>query len=144
MFENISWQSYWTLIAVLSIGYYLTVYLLYFRKGLANRFQTQNLSVEDLPKTSPSTFISDNENIDKAELQAQSCLDEINAFFEEKKKSKTDKNELLHGLHGIARKYSPLKDSPYSDTLSNITITQAESICSVHLGVDEVKAVWLE
>jgi hypothetical protein len=144
MFENISWQTYWTLVAVLSIGYYLAVYLLYFRKGLVGRFQTPNLSAENVTNTSPSSFIIDNESIDKAGLQAQSCLDEINAFFEAKKKSKTEKNELLYGLYGIAQKYSSLKDSPYSDTLSNIIVTQAQSICSVHLGVDEVKAVWLE
>ncbi|HTM93750.1 MAG TPA: hypothetical protein VL095_15115, partial [Flavisolibacter sp.] len=139
------WQTYWTAIAILSFAYYLTVYLLYFRKGLVSRFQTQNLPVEELTKTGLSSIIGNNhENIDKAELQAQSCFDEINAFFEEKKKSKTEKNELLYGLHGISRKYSSLKDSPYSDTLSNIMVTQSESICSVHLDVDEVKAVWLE
>lgn len=144
MFEHISWQTYWTLIAVLSTGYYLAVYLLYFRKGLVRRLQTQNLLAEDLTKASPSSSIINNENIDKAEPQAESCLDEINAFFEAKKKSKVEMNELLYGLHGIARKYSSLKDSPYSDMLSNIIVTQAQSICSVHLGVDEVKAVWLE
>jgi hypothetical protein len=144
MFENISWRTYWTLIAVLTIGYYLVVYLLYFRKGLINRVQTQNLHTEDVTKASLSSFIIDNKDTDKAELQAQSCLDEINAFFAAKKKFKTDKNELLYGLYGIAQKYSSLKDSPYSDTLSNIIVTQAQSICSVHLGVDEVKAVCLE
>jgi hypothetical protein len=144
MFENISWQTYWTAIVILSFAYYLTVYVLYFRKGLINRSQTQNLPAEHLTKSSPSSFTIDNESIDKAELQAQSCLDEINAFFEAKKKSKTEKNELLYGLHGIVQKYSSLKDSSYSDTLSNIIVTQAQSICSVHLGVDEVNAVWLE
>lgn len=145
MFQTISWQTYWTTIMILSIGYYLFIYLLYFRKGLMNGFQ--NLSAET-PITATTKSFSDNktdsENIDNEERPAQSCLDEINAFFEAKKKSKTVKSELLYGLHALVQKYPSLKASSYRNTLSNIMVTQAENICSVHLSADEVKSVWLE
>lgn len=134
---------YWTMVIVLSIVYYLSVYLLYFRKeaGVKSKRNAGSLfAVQTNQGVSCETERNQTPTVE--ELQAQSCLDEINAFFEARKKSKAVTLELIQGLHRIAQKYSSLKGSPFETALSNVMVIQAETICSVHLGVEEIKEVW--
>lgn len=143
MLHEISWQMYWTTIIVLSFVYYLSVYLLYFRKEAgvkSNRSIGSPLAMQTNERGSLEAESNHEPTVD--ELQAQSCLDEINAFFEAQKKSKAVTLELINGLHRIAQKYSSLKGSPFETALSNVMVIQAETICSVHLGVEEIMEVW--
>jgi hypothetical protein len=145
MFENISWQCYWTTIVLCSIVYYLSVYLLYFRKesGIHTK-QVGGSAVAVKTRESSSFCAEGGETATIEEKQEQSCLDEINAFFEAQKKSKAVKKELIYGLRGIVQKYFSLNGSPYQQALSNVMIMQAETICSVHLDDEEIKEVWLD
>lgn len=144
MFHQLSWQTYWTTIITLSVIYYLTVYLLYFRKEIGIRNKRQVVRIPTDVK-SPNLPVAESDEESTVEvMQAQSCLDEINAFFEAQKKSKVVKTELIYGLQGIAQKYFSLKNSPYRQALSNVMSTQSETICSIHLDVVELKEVWLD
>lgn len=136
MFENISWKFYWILVTVLNTGYYLVVYLIYFRKVFMSQFGIKNFSVETSASATEghnSFEVESNGKTNNKEYPAQSIVDEINIFFEAKKESKVVKNDLLYGSYGIIKKYSLLNDSLYSDMLSQIIVTHGESIWSVHL-----------
>ena len=147
MFDQISWQTYWTVIALLSVAYYLSVYLNFFRKDFVISFPKRRTtavnSIEsELHQTS---FLNEQDNggtNDNEEAQAQACLDEINAYFEAQNKTKPIKNEVLYGLHHITLKYPSLKTSSYKETLSNVIVTEAENRCSIHISADEIKTVW--
>jgi hypothetical protein len=163
MFNNISWQGYWTCIALLTGGYYLVVLLLYYRSDFKvllrskslNHFQTPELKIAHskavgkvLEKLQPPfldnitvpEFQTPLENSDESLVYA--CMDELNAFFEEAKKSKTIKEELLYALQLILQKYPSIRSSQYKESLEKIIVTQCKHICSVHLKEGDVACMW--
>jgi hypothetical protein len=163
MFNSISWQGYWITIALLSAGYYLVVYLLYFRKdfsiewGKSSKFNeespflpTTSGSVTSPPDTvgHPSLFDISSEEFqrpakDTVESAVYTCMDEINAYLEEAKQSKCVKEEMLYALHSILKKYPGIAVSEYKESLTNVMVNQCEYHCSVHLSADDVVQVWV-
>lgn len=151
MFNTISWDSYWTAISLTTAVYYLFVYLVYFRKGFAQRLSFRSQSIHPAPlkrdegaltlfeQNSPE-FVQPEKDTEEHVVYA--CMDELNAFFENQKKSKSVKAEVMFALHTILQKYPSLKTSEYKDSLTNVLATQCEAICSIHLSADELKGVW--
>ena len=156
MFNNISWQGYWLSIALLCAGYYLSIYLLYFRndfKILSGRKTSEGsfemAAVSRPLKTTPGLSESDTEaeefqNPDKNSEEAivYACIDELDAFFNEAKKRKCLKEEIISSLHSILKKYPSLKQSGYKASITNVMVGQCEHICSIHLDADDVVRVW--
>ena len=152
MFHAISWHSYWACVLAVTFIYYLAIYVFYF-KGSIRRFLNRKL-------VTPSAFINseakeqdlmptlfndhhNHANHSNEAHAAESCMDELTAFFENQKKSKTVKTELIFSLYAILQKYPSLKSSEYKQSLTNVIATQSENICSIHLSAEELKAVWL-
>ena len=141
MFNTISWQGYWTFIGLALLGYYLSIYLLFFRRrrdlrltrSVDNFFSGSN-SIEN--KRSDSSM-------DIADQGAESCIDEINAFFDEARRTKATKQELVFALQRLLGKYSHIKNSKNHEALSNLIKTLSEQICSVHLSDADMVQVWI-
>lgn len=149
MFNNISWYDYWTSLAVITFAYYLAVYLLYFRNRNSLSFIKQILIPRDSVKEDRQPALFDNQisefqqpSKDSEEYIVYACMDELNAFFDNQKKSKAVKSEVMFALHGILQKYPALKSSEYKDSLFNVIATQCENVCSIHLSAEEMKGVW--
>lgn len=162
MFNNISWQGYWITLALIAAAYYLVVYLLYFRKdfsiewrkGFQRGFKSpfsapasKDRLSRDNPNQQPSLFENSDEfqasETDTIEYAVQACMDEINAYLEEAKRSKCIKEEVLFGLRSILTKYPAISKSGYKDSLTSLVINQCEYLCSVHLNSDDVMGVWV-
>jgi hypothetical protein len=162
MFNNISWQGYWITIALFTAGYYLIVYLLYFRKGFSIEWNRNAKSKEDsafsaftadspVPQTAaveqPSLFNTSEEfqrpAKDSIEGAVYACMDEVAAYLEEVKRSKCVKEEMLYALHGILRKYPAIAASQYKESVTNVLVSQCDFHCSVHLSADDVVRVWV-
>jgi hypothetical protein len=156
MFNTISWQSYWIAIAAGTAVYYLFVYLFYFKgsvgiislKDHSQGPNTPALSQTKEPEMQPSLFdrgYSDHRSsIEENEDHIiEACMDELNAFFDNQRKSKAVKSELMYALYTILQKYPSLRNSDYKESLSNVISTQCENICSIHLSAEELKGVWL-
>jgi len=159
MFNNISWQGYWLTIALLSTGYYLTVYLLYFRNDF-KVFFNRKLSVnnhshfvspgsdlkQETSNSQPSLFDDAIEfqspDPHSEEAIVYACIDEIDAFLKEAKKSKCIKEELIFSLQLILKKYPSLKNSQFKASVTNVIVGQCEHNCSIHLNADDVVRVW--
>ncbi|MFL5788122.1 MAG: hypothetical protein ACJ748_08715 [Flavisolibacter sp.] len=162
MLHTISWQSYWITLALLSGIYYLVIYLLYFRNKLDissnpksnQEFYSANTNCDEQTLTEfrqkqrslfgeqlSSEFSTPSENT--VENLVYGCMDEINAFFEQAKKTKWLKNNLINSLRSILNKYPSLKDSEYKESISNVLVTECEHNCSVHLNAEDVIHVWL-
>src|SRR5690242_8701601 len=108
MFNNISWQGYWTALALIAAIYYLVIYLLYFRRGinlLWNRKPNSKKlgSISAVPalqndiKESPDNFEQSSLFGDSSKFQepkesdeklVHACMGELTAFFEESKRSR--------------------------------------------------------
>jgi hypothetical protein len=144
MLNTISWQEYFTFLVTIIAVYYLVAYWLCFR-GKNSRLQTTpgSFGNENLLKEQPLTLFDEQSNTQE-NLQpiAHACMDELNAFFENQKKSKAIKSELMIGLYTILQKYPSLRHSDYRESLTNVMATQCEAICSIHLSAEELKGVW--
>ena len=138
MVDNISWQSYWYTIAIILAGYYLVIYLLYFRndftfkvpskpnvKGVGNEQGMQG------PPKKEEEYLFD------------ACLNELTAFFEEARQTKWIKEELSDSLQRFFKKYSSLKSSEFYTLLNHIVVGQSENYCSIHFNAEDIERVWL-
>ncbi|HWJ29135.1 MAG TPA: hypothetical protein VNS32_21515, partial [Flavisolibacter sp.] len=63
MLHTISWQGYWTTLALITVGYYLAIYLLYFRKDFGI------ISYRKLIKAEEDTPLPSSEKPDNAHIQ---------------------------------------------------------------------------
>ena len=138
---NISWQGYWIWLAVISAGYYLVIYLLYYRHDLKAWIHPKPYNSVGIVPASESIIQPPVEK--DAERLIDSCMDELNAFFEESRRKKVMKEELIYSLQLLLKKYPSLKDSEYKESLTNLIATQCEDTCLVRLNADEVYHVWL-
>ena len=138
---NISWQGYWIWLAVISAGYYLVIYLLYYRHDHKVWIHPKPYNSDGIVPASESII---QPHVEKdAERLIDSCMDELNAFFEESRRKKVMKEELIYSLQLLLKKYPSLKDSEYKESLTNLIATQCEDTCLVRLNADEVYHVWL-
>lgn len=163
MFNNISWQGYWVSIAILTAGYYLVIYLLYFRKDVSIGWNKSSTSEEENPFTSftadsaasqsaaikQHTLFHNSEEFqhpakDTVEGAVYMCIDEVSAYLEEAKRNKCVKEELLYALQSILRKYPAIAASEYKESVTTVLVDQCEYYCSVHLSADDVLCVWVE
>lgn len=155
MFNAISWQGYWTALALLTAFYYAAILLLFFRNDLKAWFSRERLfaptaqdavSGHSHPNTQaqPSLFGEDEgadfklPAADTEEQRVYACMDELNAFFDAARSRKWQQEELLQALRRILSKYPTLKDSEYKVSLGHVIATQCERHCSIHLKAGDV------
>ena len=154
MLSSISWQEYWITVVISCISYYVVVYLTCFRgswklnssfqKGKKIAFANSETTGDHALSTMANNEMDRSSKINNTEEStAGTCLDEINAFFENQKGSKTVKREMMFSLYTLLRKYPSLRNSEYKEALNRVIATQCEVICSIHLSAEELKGVWL-
>lgn len=139
MFNNISWQSYWVALALVSTGYYLLISFIYYRGDFR-----QLLSKKSSPTSNPAVISQNLVSDETKERMLDSCMDEISAFFQKSKRTRVVRKELIFSLQTILKKYPSLKSSGYKDSIGNAIAKQCEQICSIQLNQDEVNYVWLD
>lgn len=160
MFNNVSWQGYWLAMAFITIGYYLTIYLLYFRTDFQILIKrTSGHDENDIPLFFPGNSIEEQmENATPSifegvaepplppygtdEYLLEAFIDELNAFFEGTKHSKIVKEELIYSLQMILLKYPAIKTPDNKMALMNLIFVQCKNICSIHLSKEDVVRVW--
>lgn len=159
MLNNISWQGYWATLALLTAGYYLVIYLRYFRKDLQVFLQQRRPSTTSpsatpavaaflKEQTQPSPFSEDTGPDFQTPAEGEESLvyafiDELNAYFESARKAKVMKAEVLFAVQRILQKYPSLNESSYKESIGNVIRTEAEHHCSVHLSEEEISKVWM-
>jgi hypothetical protein len=140
MLNNISWQNYWITVTMLSAGYYLLVFLLYFRKDLMSTLNSKKVGSN---YTSDLSLVPTNmPQLEREEVVGHACMDELKAFFDESKKQKLHKKELMAAVQRIIKKYPTLKTSDYKEAITHVIVAMSEDNCSVHLGADDVGCFW--
>jgi hypothetical protein len=145
MLNNISWQGYWLTIALFAAGYYLSIYLLYFRNDFKIVFPSKlRLPGQTIRQGDGTTKSFETATLDQAEHLSDACLDEIQAYFLQAKRSKCVKEDVLYAIQRILSKYPSLKTTSYQDSITTIIRSESEHICSIHLSAEEVLQVWLD
>ena len=154
MLNNISWQGYWTTLAVLTVLYYGFVFIFIYRRALLQRL---NNRLYNSPVTSDHTanalspqFRDSNANGSQFEEDepaylpsVRSLVDEVQALFESTEKNSYSKATLLRSLQGITQKYEGVKGTAYQHSVSSLIIFLAEQHCAFHLSGGDMDRVWL-
>jgi hypothetical protein len=157
MFNNISWQGYWITLALLSAGYYLVIYFLYYRsdftiilpkrKSPTSRGDNRTAFPPRANSASTSASLTQEEfevpSKDSEEYPIYSLMNEVTAYFEEAKKARCEKEEVLYALRRILSKFPAVKSSVYKESLTNVIVSEAELHCSIHFSADDMEKVWL-
>ena len=133
MLNEIAWQTFWLAIMTVFVLYYSVIYWFYFR-GNAISFYPKN----------PAVFESGAgmSRVQEEDIIVNACLDEINAFFEEKKKCRTVRADVLNGLQHIFQKYPSIKGS-YQEAIQKVIATQCANSCGIQIDCDDIGKMWL-
>jgi hypothetical protein len=148
MFNNISWQSYWTSIALMATIYYLVVFFIYFKADFIASFSLKGWPISSRetkgftsPVESDGSFLEEKDRTE--EFLVYACIDEIKALYEQLKSSKGVKQEIVYALQQVLNKYPTLKNSPYKRSINHVIVSQSEHICSIRLSSEDVDHVWI-
>ena len=160
MLNNITWQGYWTILALLSAGYYLVIYFLYYRKdfkienpkrGASTKHATTSAAMASFMQAHNAAVPMNEQDVvdfgapdEKAEQIVYACMDELNAFLEGVKSAKCAKPEFLYAVQKILSKFPDLKNSQFKDSISQVILSEAAHHCSIHLSEEDMVHVWLE
>jgi hypothetical protein len=154
MFNSITWQGYWVSLALLTLAYYLIVYLFFYRGDFKISIPPRrdsncpDLSTPSPVVQPPSFGVQEKEVIDPVNTNPEgvvyALMDELVAYFEEAKRAKVIKPEFLYAIRRLLLKYPSIKSTPYQASVSNVIISEAQHICSVHISEAEMAGVWLE
>lgn len=158
MLNTITWQGYWATLALLSLGYYLLIYLLYYRNDFKIAFPKQG-TAKNNPSASPAvaSFLREQvqptsigeDDLDfetpesKTERLIYACMDEVNAYLDGVKGVRCAKPEFIFAVQKILSKYPGLKGSEFRDSITKMIVSEAAHNCSIHLKEEEVIHVWL-
>jgi hypothetical protein len=137
MFNNISWSSYWSVLIVLVILYYIQIGWAYYRREIFRPFPG-NKPVKTA--TSSSSELSADDQIFPV---VQSFTHEVTAYLEQASQGKSVKNELIYGLRQIARKYPGIQHCSYRSALDQLIEFESKDKCAVALSEEEISQVWL-
>ena len=157
MFNAISWQGYWTAMALIATFYYAFILFFYYGQDVSSWLQKKKVSQH---KPVPATLFEGFRNhpvqpflFDAAadfqtppsgteEHIVYACMDELTAFFTAAKSRRWTRPELLQAIGDILSKYPSIKQSEYSVSMGHVIATQCEQYCSIHLKAEEVVGLW--
>lgn len=159
MFNAISWQGYWTFLALLSTTYYCLIGLVYYRKEIISRlspkrFSSTRVATQSLfkegdiaPAPLPIAGFQSEKDFQAPPLNTEehivyACMDELTAFFEGARSRKWNRMELLQSIKNVLCKYPSLKGSEYKDTIVQVISTHSEQYCSIHLKEEDRIGLW--
>ncbi len=129
MLANISWQEYISCLLIATITYYFFIWIVFYKARISflpGLSGLRNFSVQH------------SDEPDEVMTSVQFVLDEIRPLFE----ARRTKNELLFALQQHLEKYTHCDAPGFRDTIELFITQQSESVCSIRLCDDDLRALW--
>lgn len=128
MLSSISWQQYFLFLIIATIIYYLFVWVVYFK------FKLPSFAIGSFSGIS----LHDEDQPDEVFSTSQHVIDELKPVFT----GKENKNELVFALQGQLRKYNLWDEPDFRETINAFIAQESKTTCSIHLGEEDLRAVW--
>ena len=141
MFSSISWSTYWSVLAGVSILYYALLKLGYDRNEVVSLAVGSIKTKNKLGSVTPEHTVVVSDSTDVSAIQ--SMADEVGHFLLQSAENGHLKNEVMFGLNQIVKKYPSLQLSPYRPELEQMISFECQTKCSIHLNEEEIQQVWL-
>jgi hypothetical protein len=139
MLQSISWQTFFTFIAVTLIGYYMVIGYLYYRGDLLAVFRQLARTGKPgfLPAAGPG-IPGDNT---ATPAQLSSFHDELKAYTTASGTS-CNRSEFFYGLGKLLHKYHALKQTGFSENINAVIIAECLENCNVSIDRSEIEVLW--
>lgn len=155
MFSKISWQTYGAAVLILTILYYLIVFLIY-RKSLSlhGRSQKHLQYQKGTPAQTalqPTLFPSEIKQPSGQETIHQSppvlpmvhdLVDELSALIRQAAFEQMGKDTLRCAVTAVLKKYPSLYGSSYQTSVSNLIAHESETHCNIHFSAEDIQQLW--
>jgi hypothetical protein len=143
MFNDISWQNFIVFIASVSIAWYVTIGIVYYRTDLKTLFQF--VSERLLPGKLPVK----NETIETEELTdpfdaAQKARNEISQILERAAHHSFPKEEIIVAFKLCLKQYEQLKTTVFRSVINNFISIESKNKCSTIFDEADLNQVWME
>ena len=146
MINNISWQSYWTFIALTVALYYLIIVSFFYKAEIKALISKGITSRSSIVNHDDSSIVSLNmePSKDKTNLKYQSFVDELEAFFEALVNETVSKEYLIASIHTLIRKHAIVTYIEQKELVALQQLIQflSKDKCSIHLSADDVTGMW--
>jgi len=140
MISSISWSTYWTVISILLVIYYVSVCSIYYRDEIGYALRGK------------SNFFSGKESIGQEE--SEDSLHEISnaptpfnveveLTLKHAAEKKLMKQEIIYSLQRLIKKYNIQKSSFDFEAEFNL-VSLCSNYCSIHLDEEDVELLWMK
>jgi hypothetical protein len=126
----VSWQQYIYILVIVTILYYLFVWIFYFRFALPSLKNVRQLFYR-------STYAEDGP--DEITSVAQHVLDELRPLFV----AGIDRDELFIALRNVLKKYNEWNDAGFRSIINEFIIHECQVKCAINPGEKDMNGLWL-
>jgi len=137
MFTSVSWQQYIIFITIISAVYYIYILLRYYRIEVINFIKRiKNIPVVFEEKKNIKTIAT-------VDATVNQLLGELKILFQLASKKNYPKEELMVALRLKLEEYDQFQNTSFEIAVNKFMATESESICSIHLGKEEIDQLWI-
>lgn len=134
MLEQISWSTYFSVIATLAVIYYLLIILLYYRKDIADVVNGKLSTKTEANGEAAAGRSNEVQNLEEIIAKIKGTLLESGA--------EAGKDELLTKLGQTLANFEGLQKPAFRVALTNYIIKQAKELCGVRFSEEELDSKW--
>lgn len=158
MLQQISWNEYWKIIAIITVLYECSILMLFYRKeilmlakGKRNALPITRTAVahETIPSHNEAQLLTstveDDENDEGENLLpfANELAESIRTLIEQAADKSYAKEELFFGLQQLTKDYPQLKNTRHQQDINTLINVECKTKCALHLRTGELDKLWL-
>ena len=137
MIKQISWASYWITIAVAVSLYYIMVGLKFYFPEIKELF-----SKKFIPGS--NAFSKSKTESDELFPLLNQLTQELKMFLENAVERNLKRQEILHAIQLLLRKYPLIKTTSFQGIVTSYIINECSNHCSIHLEEADVIRMWTD
>ena len=154
MFNNISWPTYFTVVAIGLAAYYLYVVARYFRGSIKERLSPPPKprmrmdlpEQEDDDQIRPSDRSMNTENYQETALdeygEIESLIERIKSTIAGAAERNANPEEVKQYLHLLFNDYPSLKNSDFRPSINEMVVSECNKLGKVTLSEGDVDRLW--
>lgn len=148
MLTNISWSEYLVFILVIIFCYYIILLFVFYKRDIINLIENINHR-GGKGAIIIDSHLADQEDKDlvKPDIDSPDIIiqvqQEIRANLERAKSKSFIREEIMQSLQLILKNNSAVLGIQQHEAINNYISMMCESICSIHLGKEEINQLWI-
>jgi hypothetical protein len=151
MLNKITWSSFLILLALIIIGYYLYVLIVYYRKDI---FSVRSTNKKSFEQTTRSGNSIKNKTIqreilpvtekpaDESFTLVHELLEDLKDLFLKASRTKMVKEELLQAIRTKLKTYPGIGETELQEDIKTHIVMEAKDQCGLEISPVDMKQIW--